>query len=931
MSLNPFLRIFQGERNVKQDRRIDFSLFFALGGLLAVTGTTPARAQDPLVTGRFISPTGTKTDVGSMPINVIVTPDRRFALVSDIGFRQYLTVFDLNSGAKTASLLFPQGSRDGLYYGLAAVRNSDGSYTVYAGQGGNDAVVVLSLTADGKTLSRTATIDGPRKEDIRKLQPGDTPAGVAVAGNRLFVANNTPSVFATMKGLAPVREHGTVSVYDLTTKKEIHRFDFGSISPLPNYPFAIAALNDGSVVFVTSQRDGRVYALATGNVTPTQPPTLLASIETGGHPCALLFNADQSRLYVANATADTVSILDVPSRKVIGTIKLRPETVADLPGVSPVGLALSPDESTLYVACGDLNAVAQVDVRTRRVLGFLPTGWYPTGVAALPNNRRLLVANAKGIDRRLPNPTFTPYDPRRKSDDNFYDLMMIEGTVQWIDLPTPQALPALTRQVLQDARIAQSMVRPKTNPLARFGRKAGKIKHVFYIVRENRTYDQVLGDLKDENGRPLGDGDPNLTLFGEEVTPNVHAIVRRFALFDRFFVSGEASGDGWTWSTRSYANEYVIKNLPYNYSGRSAESRYDFEGQNNGYLVGGHPARDVDGKTLSILGAMPPIVDIADGPNGGIWDAVKRAGLPYRNYGFGLSAGTAPVVPDNYPAHAGLQPEGHDLAGITDYDFRRYDMDYADSEGPLRAGAPFKMETYGKHKATCRFLEFKNEFDQFMAKDPTGESYPAFVMVRFCNDHTNGLSKGAPTPRAYVADNDYAIGQFVELLSKSPIWKSSAVFVIEDDAQDGPDHIDTHRSPCLVISPWVKKGTVDHRFYNTDSVLRTMELLLGLPPLSQYDAIADHFDVWDSAPSNDAPFTAIMPSPSIFQEKVTAGAPGSEWERLLAASAKMDLKRPDSADPVLMNRLLWKSVRGVRSEPPAPVRGKVPAARPDRD
>ena len=896
-----------------------------------------AQAQENRIsTGRDLAPAGTPTNVGSLPMHTLTTSDGKYALVSNMGFRQFLTIFNVATGAKTTALAFDKGGsdRNGLYYGLATIKNNDNSYTIYAGQGGNDSIAVLSLSADGATLTKTDTIISKRKENFATLTPGDTPSGVAFGGGRLFVANNSPSVFlnsATFK-----LEDGSVSVIDPIAKTEINRFNFGSVSPLPNYPFAIAALSNGSQVFVSSQRDGRVYVLRTDNVTTTTPPTLIGAIATGGHPCALLFNKAQTTLYVANATGDTISLVDVATRTVFRTINLRPNGVLNLPGISPVGLALSPDESRLYAALGDLNAVAQIDLKRQRLLGYIPAGWYPTGVSVSPDGSHLLVSNAKGVATRNPNPTHTPYDPNHVENPAEYDLNKMEGTVNYVVIPAPASLPAQTAQVIKNARITATTDNPPTNPMAAIGRKAGKIKHVFYIIKENRTYDQVLGDLTDDQGRPLGNGQADLAIFGNDVTPNLHALAKRFVLLDNFFVCSEASGDGWPWSTRSYANEYVIKNLPYNYSGRSADSRYDFEGQNNGYLVGGHPAKDIDGKVLSILSPVagfPAIPDISDGPNGAIWDAVKRAGLPYRNYGFGLSQGaagpTGSLVPDNYPAHAGLQPEGHNLAGISDYDFRRFDLDYADSDGPALASAPYKTATYGKFAAPNRFQEFKREFQQMLTKDPTGNSsVPAFTMIRFMSDHTSGLSKGKPTPRAYVADNDYAIGQFVELVSKSAIWDSTAIFIIEDDAQDGPDHVDAHRSPCFVISPWIKKSTVSHSVYNTDSVLKTMELILGLPALSQYDAIADPIDAFDAAPNNADAYAAILPSFAILSEKVAAAAPGSKRAKLIAASAKMNFSRADSADPALLNAMLWASVKGDDSLTPAPVHSGIAAAAP---
>lgn len=371
------------------------------------------------------------------------------------------------------------------------------------------------------------------------------------------------------------------------------------------------------------------------------------------------------------------------------------------------------------------------------------------------------------------------------------------------------------------------------------------------------------------------------------------------------------------------ANEYVIKNLPYNYSGRGRN--YDFEGQDNGYLVGGHPAKDPNGNTMSVVfpNGAPAVPDVAEAPGGHIWDAVRNAKLSYRNYGFfysfGVSQGGLPLIPDNYPADGGLQPAGRNLTGVSDFDFRRYDNDFPDSDAPHDNGCLYSLASYGFYHMPSRYAEWKREFDMMLANDPSGNSVPAFMMVRFNHDHTQGLTPGKFTPRAEVADNDYAVGQLVEAISKSKIWESTAIFIIEDDAQDGPDHVDAHRSTAFVISPWIRKNAVDHRFYNTDSILKTMEMLLGLPPLTQYDAIANPIDDFENAPSNNSPFAATPATSTIMCEKAPSLAqfrlndPMRKWA---LESAKMNFNVPDSAPAGKLNLILWKSVKGPNSVMP---------------
>jgi hypothetical protein len=448
---------------------------------------------------------------------------------------------------------------------------------------------------------------------------------------------------------------------------------------------------------------------------------------------------------------------------------------------------------------------------------------------------------------------------------------------------------------------------------------------VIYIVKENRTYDQVLGDI------PQGNGDPSLVLFGQNVTPSLHALAQRFVLLDNFFDAGEASGDGWPWSTQSMANEYVIKNLPYNYSGRGRN--YDFEGQDNGYPAGGFPPNDPYGHQNSqqFPNGLPAIPDVAEGPGHHIWDAVQAAGLSYRNYGFYYTFGVSGVIPDNYPAAAGLLPAGHDLGGVSDFDYRRYDNQFPDSEGPPGYGCLYNTAAYGHYNMPSRFSEWKREFQQMLTQDPSGNSVPAFMTVRFNHDHTEGYRSGNFTPQAEVSDNDYSVGQLVDTISKSPVWQHTAIFVIEDDAQDGPDHVDAHRSTAYVISPYIRQGYVDHTFYNTDSILKTIELLLGVKPLTQYDAIATPILAFDSQPSNGAAFNAIKASQDVMCQKVSrlVLAKGNPMRKWAIESAKMNFDVPDSAPSAKLNEVLWKSVKGPNSKMPKIQHGVITAT--DKD
>jgi hypothetical protein len=447
-----------------------------------------------------------------------------------------------------------------------------------------------------------------------------------------------------------------------------------------------------------------------------------------------------------------------------------------------------------------------------------------------------------------------------------------------------------------------------------------------YIVKENRTYDEVLGDV------PQGNGDPSLVLFGKDVTPNQHALADRFVLLDNLYACGEVSGDGWVWSTQGMADAYVVRNVPYNYSGRGR--RYDFEGENNSYPTAGLPAKDEKGTPWAanpaFTNGLPAIPDVANtGRN--IWDSAREAGISLRNYGFFLYSADGSVGladgPDNYPTAPGLLPPGHDLAGVTDIDYRRFDLDYPDSNAPndyFKKGDNknylFDRTAYGKREMPSRFAEWNREFQMMLTKDAGGAAVPALMLIRLPTDHTVGAKSGKHTPKSYVTDNDYGLGQIVETISHSPIWTSTAIVVIEDDAQSGGDHVDAHRTTGFVISPWIRAHSVDHRFYNTDSMLKTIELLLGLKPLSQFDAVADPIMDWDSSPANADPYHAILPSTELVgQRNPNARAMSASDPRLQMAlrSGEMDFTHADAAPAQELNEIIWKSVKGVDSHMPA--------------
>jgi YVTN family beta-propeller protein len=796
-----------------------------------------------------------------------LSPDGKYVVVTHIGKREYLTVLRADNGEYVSRVPVNanrndgSGNKEGLYFGLAFGEVKDGKATLYASMGALDTVDVFSLDGGG-VLSDT----GKRLLNFTESKDVSYPhhvAGIALNsdGSRLYAVNN--------QTYASTNYRGSLSILNTETGTRIAKID------LPGFPFAVAAVTKGAFkdrkVYVTSERDGLV------SVVDPQTLTVVKSVKTGAQTIGVVLNNAQTRLYVANAGSDTISVLDTATDRVIKTVLLRPDVARGLAGATPTGLSLSMDEARLFVTLGDMNAVAVVETQTGKIEGYLPTGWYPTSVTPTRDGKHLFVTNAKGVQSRNPN-------SKPVGDLGRYVLDIMEGATSLLEIPNATELARHSAQVLINNRLSSGLSKGSkllTNP---------GIKHVIYIIKENRTYDQVFGDL------PQGNGDPSLCLFPRSVTPNHHALAERFALLDNFYCCAEVSADGWNWSVSGMISAYNARNSVHNYSDRGRN--YDFEGENNGVPV------DLRGMT-----------DVSRSPSGYIWDLCQKHGVSFRNYGFYLSfAGRLKAgVPDEErrvnEQKVDNMPTKRTLLKSYDPDFRRYDLTYADSElwKIYNCPAPNQMKSYGKHGSSSRFAEWKREFDAYCQNG----NLPRFSMVRLCRDHTSGTATGAPSPRAMVADNDYALGQLVEAVSKSRYWKETAICVLEDDAQAGYDHVDAHRSPALVISPFVVRGTVDSRFYNTDSMLRTMELLLGLPPMCQYDAVASPIAVFGKTAANDGTYTALLPD----------RAAASEINTKTAYRAKDSLKlinplKEESLPDLELSDILWHAIKGRNTPKP---------------
>jgi len=765
--------------------------------------------------GWLIAPAGKQSLVGSGPLALTLTPDGSQLLVANGGYDHHsLMLIDPRSRQVLQTVPGIPDDQGSHYLGLVVSR--DGKQ-VYASDGTNDAIRVFAL-GGGKLV----------EGDPINLPAGTWPAGLALSADdkRLLVAGNLAD---------------QLLVVDLGARKVV------GAGPVGHLPYGIALSRDGKRAFVSNWG---------GNTVTVSDPVTggpLKTLTVGLHPSALLQHPSRDELYVADTDSDEISVVDSRSNRVLRSISLRPWPGAPM-GASPNGLALSRDGRTLYVANAGDNDLAQIRLGTPgkgrdRVEGLIPTAWFPSGVAIDPSGSTLFVINMKGVG----------VGPVA---EGAYIADQLVGTLSRIDVPDEERLERYTEQVIRNNRFPGELAEREDDHHGDGHEDHGEviplrpgdpspIKHVIYVLKENRTYDQVLGDL----GR--GNGDPSLAIFGERVTPNQHALARQFVTFDNFYCDGEVSADGWAWSNNGFANTYNQKNWPldYGWAGRL----YDFGGFENDETAG--------------LPGPDPFHSF-------LWDRLADKGISYRNYGFFLDGlrGTPPMQPGIPTSMPGL--EGH-----TDMLYSGWDLDYPDVE---------------------RLKEWLREFAGF---EKTG-SMPTVQFVYLPRDHTVGTATGAFSPQAMVADNDQALGTLVETVSHSRFWKDTAIFVIEDDAQDGPDHVDGHRTVALAISPYTQTGKVDSTRYSTVSMLRTMELIVGAEPLTQFDALARPMRKAFTRRPDFRSFDALSPKVSLTE----INAPDAP---LAAEMRRMDFTRPDAADRHLLNEAIWQSVRGRGHRMPA--------------
>ena len=777
-----------------------------------------------LPNGWGLTPVGKSLPLGDLPLNIAVSPSRKLMAVTNNGQSvQSIQLIDARKEKVLDAAVIPKS-----WYGLKF--SADNKY-LYA-SGGNDNRILKYKVQKNKLVLIDSILLG------KKWPERISPAGIDIddARNLLYVVT---------------KENNSLYIVDLA-KKEIKKK-----IPIGGEGYSCLLSPDKKILYISCWGCDKVIVYNTDNGNKSE-------IDVGDNPNELLLNKTGTILYVANANDNSVSVISTSENKVIETLNAALFPNAP-PGSTSNGLALNATEKRLYIANADNNCLAVFDVSKpgfSHSEGFIPTGWYPTNVKVI--GKKIFVANGKGFSSK---PNAKGPDPTNKEEEVEYQKALynknrsqteyigglFKGTMSIISEPGETQLGIYSSLVYKNTaykKEQETMASGEVgNPIPMKVGDKSPIKYIFYVIKENRTYDQVLSDI------PGGNGDTSLLLFGERITPNQHKLAKEFVLFDNFYVDGEVSADGHNWTMGAYATDFLEKSWPTNYSGRGG---------------------DYNGEGTRV---------IANNKGGFIWDHCKKAGVSYRSYGEFTEA----VKKGNIPS---LQ--NHFSSTYTGWD----------------------MNT----KDTTRFYQWQKEFDSLLKIN----AVPRFNSLRMGNDHTSGLRKGSPTPFAHVADNDLAVGLLVDYLSKSPIWKETAIFIVEDDAQNGPDHVDAHRTTAYVAGGFVKRKFIDHTMYSTSSMLRTIELILGIPPMTQFDAAAE--PMWRSFTpvANLTPFNALPSNINLNDKNVAV----NKWQQ---KSETFNFAKEDSAPDVEFSEVIWHAVKGETVMFPGPRRAAFLKVKEEKD
>ena len=772
-----------------------------------------SNGQTLLPNGWSLRPAGLQIDLGDFPTHLEVSPDGKFIAVLHAGWGTHeVRIISLKNQKVISSVVIDQT--------FQGIRFSDDGRKLYVSGAEDECVYVYGHVDGYLTLDRKVQVVDPvEKFVVSALAELEN-------GNKLLVCGMMASQLV---------------VVDFATSNTLAKLDFRNGS----FPCEVVVSPDQKRAMVS------LWGKSAVAVVDLESMKIVGEWPVRSHPTEMVFLDEGKHLLVGCADDNSVVLLETESgtsKEVIHTSLFATKKN----GSTPNSLAVSLDQNVLIVANADNNNIAVFDISERgksKSLGFIPVGWYPTSVRFADGDRTILVANGKGLasksNARGPNPLHELPASIRE-----YIGGLFKGTLSIIPSPDPLQMAKWTKDAYAVSPLRQDE-QPNLQALAKDSAIPARvgdvspIKHCFYIIKENRTYDQVFGDLKQ------GNGDATLCIFPESVTPNHHALVKEFVLLDNFYVESEVSADGHEWSMAAYATDFVERVWPLNYRGGKGKIGYTSEG---GY-------------------------EIAFPSSGYIWDQCKKANVSYFSFGEFIQNGAKGM-----PSRARVP----NLEGHFDPLFRGYDLEYVDVD------------------RAKRFAEKMREFER-------DGNLPQFIVLRLPNDHTIGTRVGKLTPTAMVADNDLALGQVVETISKSKYWDKSAIFVVEDDAQNGSDHVDAHRTVALAISPYIRRGTVDSTLYSTSSMLRSMELILGLEPMTQFDAAANPMYASFGNVADLKPFN-YLPAQVDLKETNTALAWGA------IESEKLDFTKEDAADDLLLGDIVWRSVRGSDSPMPPPVR-----------
>ncbi len=913
-------------------------LFIATPALLAQD--SPRTVQLP--NGKLLGEApGMPRAINNLPTAITISPDGRFAVLLHSGYgaytsgeKQSLSVLNLETNEITD---FPDdrlGSKARQTYFLGLAFSLDGKHIFTSmasltdplgkrkGSTGNG-IAVYSFE-NGRIAPERFLPMGPRRNiaagKVRRDDFKDVtyPAGLSIGTSggeeRLLVANNNSDEAVLMN-----TEGGKI----------VYRFDLSTMKRIPaSLPYTTVMTKDGKRGFVSLWNASSVAELDLTNgrvlrLIPLRKPE--SPLAGGSHPTALLLNRENTRLYVALTDRDEIAVLDTELGKALSFLSTKlPGQIYG--GSDPEYLALSPDEKILFSANSISDSVAVFDLAKNgtaeigRPAGFIPTEWYPTVVAATAKD--LLIASAKGrgsgpnpkaIGKRDDGRTRFPYGPA-----------MIHGSLARIPLVEVTAnLPGYTKQVVE-----MNALRGNGDSV-RFANGKSKIHHVIYIIKENRTYDQVFGDLEGANG------EASLAMYGEDITPNEHKLARQFGILDNFYDSGDVSGDGHVWSNSASISDYIAKTWPIGYRGK--EHTYDSEGA----LLDGISQED-------------GVPDAGEPTGGYLWQDFARHGVSYRHYGeYIVSRWCNQKGGGEQPASGPPKAEGETCTRSVINKGEPLEKNVGEPRGGpspypwaipvLAENVASEVELQGHfdpkfpdfevaYPDQLRADEFLNEFEKFVESRTAGkDTMPQFILLRLPDDHTAGLTKGNPKPAASVADNDLAVGRVVDAVSHSPYWDDTAFLILEDDAQDGPDHVDSHRSIALVISKYSpvanEKGDggkpfVDHSFYTTINVVRTIEALLGVPPMNANDSRAAVMAPLFSGTGEQPAFSANYKNRDngLIYEMNT-----KDWK----AGKNLDFSHADAVDTAFLNKFLWKDRMGDVPMPP-PQHNVFPATREDK-